>query len=39
VLSSLDPKYRLILAILLFLLVTVFGLVCLVMTGRVIPPL
>jgi hypothetical protein len=38
VLSSLDPKYRLILSILLFLLVTVFGLVCLVMTGRVVPP-
>ena len=38
-LSSLDPKLRLVLAILLFLMVTVFGLVCLVITGRIVPPL
>jgi len=39
VLSSLDPKFRLLLAILLFLLVTIFGLVCLLATGRIVPPL
>ena len=36
--SSLDPKFRLLLAVLLFFLVTVFGLVCLLMTGKIMPP-
>jgi hypothetical protein len=39
VLSSLDPKLRLLLSVLLFLLVTVFGVVCLLLTGRIVPPL
>lgn len=38
-LSSIDPKLRLFLAVLVFLLVTVFGLVCLLITGRIVPPL
>jgi hypothetical protein len=38
VLSSLEPKHRLILAALLFLLVTVFGMVCLLITGRIVLP-
>jgi hypothetical protein len=38
VLSSLDPKSRLLLAVLLFLLVTISGLVCLLVTGRIVPP-
>jgi hypothetical protein len=39
VLSSIDPKLRLLLAVLLFLIVTVFGLVCLLITGRIVPPI
>lgn len=34
-LQSLDPRIRLILALLLFLNVTVFGCLCLLFTGRV----
>ena len=37
--SSLDPKFRLLLAVMLFILVTVFGLVCLLMTGKIMLPL
>jgi hypothetical protein len=36
-LSSMDPRIRLLLSILLFLLVTVFGFVCLLLSGRVMP--
>jgi hypothetical protein len=36
-LSSMDPKIRLLLSVLLFLLVTVFGFVCLLLSGRVMP--
>jgi hypothetical protein len=32
-----DPRIRLLLSALLFLLVTVFGFVCLLLTGKVIP--
>jgi len=32
-----DPKIRLLLSVLLFLLVTVFGFVCLLLSGRVMP--
>ena len=36
-LSSLDPKFRLLLSVMLFILVTIFGFVCLLVTGRVVP--
>ena len=36
-LSSMDPKIRLLLSVLFFLLVTVFGFVCLLLSGRVMP--
>jgi len=36
-LSSMDPRVRLLLSVLLFLLVTVFGFVCLLLSGRVMP--
>jgi len=36
-LSSLDPKLRLLLSAMLFLLVTIFGFVCLLITGKVVP--
>jgi len=32
-----DPRIRLLLSVLLFLLVTVFGFVCLLLSGRVMP--
>jgi hypothetical protein len=32
-----DPRVRLLLSVLLFLLVTVFGFVCLLLSGRVMP--
>lgn len=38
-LSSMDPKIRLLLSAMLFLLVTIFGCVCLLLTGKVIPPI
>jgi hypothetical protein len=37
VLSSLDPKFRLLLSVMLFIVVTLFGFVCLLVTGRVVP--
>jgi hypothetical protein len=37
VLSELDPKLRLLLSVMLFILVTIFGFVCLLVTGRVVP--
>ncbi len=36
-LSSMDPRVRLLLSILLFILVTVFGFLCLLLSGRVMP--
>ena len=36
-LSSLNPKIRLLLSFMLFLLVTIFGFVCLLLTGKVMP--
>jgi hypothetical protein len=36
-LSSMDPRVRLLLSILLFVLVTVFGFLCLLLSGRVMP--
>jgi hypothetical protein len=36
-LSSIDPKLRLLLAAMLFFLVTIFGFVCLLLTGRMMP--
>ena len=36
-LSSLDPKFRLLLSVMLFIVVTLFGFVCLLITGRVVP--
>jgi hypothetical protein len=36
-LSALEPKVRLLLSALLFLLVTIFGFVCLLLTGKVMP--
>jgi hypothetical protein len=36
-LSSLDPRLRLLLSAMLFFLVTIFGCVCLLITGRVMP--
>jgi hypothetical protein len=36
-LSALQPKVRLLLSAMLFLLVTIFGFVCLLLTGKVVP--
>jgi hypothetical protein len=36
-LSSIDPRIRLLLSMLLFMLVTVFGFVCLLLSGKVLP--
>ncbi len=36
-LSSLSPKIRLLLSVMLFLLVSIFGFVCLLLTGKMIP--
>jgi hypothetical protein len=36
-LSSIDPRIRLLLSMLLFLLVSVFGFVCLLLSGKVLP--
>ena len=36
-LSAMEPKVRLLLSALLFLLVTIFGFVCLLLTGKVMP--
>lgn len=36
-LSAMDPKVRLLLSAMLFLLVTIFGFVCLLLTGKVMP--
>lgn len=36
-LSSLNPKLRLLLAAMLFFLVTIFGFVCLLVSGKVMP--
>lgn len=36
-LSSMDPRVRLLLSVLLFVLVTVFGFLCLLLSGRVMP--
>jgi hypothetical protein len=38
-LSSLDPKLRLLLSAMLFFLVSIFGFVCLIVTGKVMPML
>lgn len=38
-LSSLEPKFRLLLSVMLFVVVTLFGFVCLLVTGRVVPPI
>jgi hypothetical protein len=35
--SSLDPKFRLLFSVMIFVLVTLFGFVCLLITGRVVP--
>ena len=36
-LSSMSPKMRLLLTAMLFFLVSVFGFVCLLLTGKVMP--
>lgn len=36
-LSSIGPKMRLLLSAMLFFLVTIFGFVCLLITGKVVP--
>ena len=36
-LSSMDPKFRLLFSVMIFVLVTLFGFVCLLVTGRVVP--
>jgi hypothetical protein len=36
-LSSMNPKIRLLLSVMLFLLVTIFGFVCLLITGKMMP--
>ena len=36
-LSAIDPKIRLLLSALLSLMVTIFGFVCLLLTGKVMP--
>jgi hypothetical protein len=35
--SSLDPKLRLLLSAMLFFMVTIFGFVCLLITGKIMP--
>ncbi len=35
--STLTPQVRLILSFMLFLLVTIFGFVCLLLTGKMVP--
>lgn len=35
--SSLSPQVRLVLSFMLFLLVTIFGFVCLLLTGKMVP--
>jgi hypothetical protein len=35
--SSLSPKLRLLLSAMLFLMVTIFGFVCLLITGKIMP--
>jgi hypothetical protein len=37
VLSSISPKLRLLLAAMLFFLVTIFGFVCLLLNGKIVP--
>lgn len=36
-LQSLDPRLRLVLALLVFFNVTIFGCLCLLFTGKVVP--
>jgi hypothetical protein len=36
-LSSINPKLRLLLAAMLFFLVTIFGFVCLLLAGKMVP--
>jgi len=36
-LSSMGPKIRLLLSVMLFFLVGIFGLVCLLLTGKMMP--
>jgi hypothetical protein len=36
-LSSMDPKIRLLLSSMLFFLVAIFGFVCLLLTGKMMP--
>jgi hypothetical protein len=36
-LSSINPKIRLLLSAMLFFLVTIFGFVCLLLTGKMVP--
>jgi hypothetical protein len=36
-LSSMNPKIRLVLSAMLFFLVTIFGFVCLLLTDKVVP--
>jgi hypothetical protein len=36
-LSSIDPKLRLLLSAMLFFMVTIFGFVCLLITGKMMP--
>lgn len=36
-LSSMEPKIRLLLSAMLFFLVAIFGLVCLLLTGKMMP--
>lgn len=36
-LSGMSPKVRLVLSAMLFFLVTIFGFVCLLLTGKIMP--
>lgn len=36
-LSLMDPKIRLLLSVMVFLLVTIFGFVCLLLSGKMVP--
>ena len=36
-LSGMSPKIRLVLSAMLFFLVTIFGFVCLLLTGKIMP--
>ena len=36
-LSEMNPKIRLLLSVMLFLMVTIFGFVCLLLTGKMVP--